>query len=632
MRTTAVTLLCALSLILLSARPLLADENENRARATLQRMESVATAVAAYMTDHNEAPNVTSVEALVPLLAPKYMREVPLRDGWETPLRYVRLGAQSFRIVSAGADRKFDERSWNTAAQTEDLAADAVYVVKKQYEAGSFHRFWMGRAGSRLAWSAEELREVARPLVESEIEKMKGMSLPQSMSYLRTWSTLRDLEVLGIFLEGYRMKYGRYPAARTMAELEPMLFPEIASRVPKKDNWGTELRYVVSPDGKSYRLISAGADATFEEASWTTKGWLASADDDAVLENGELVRKWTTETQPGLGARAKLQPKARTLLAQANARLEARDHAGALGAYIEAVKADRAAADLEAIRRYAPPASGATAEHIAALRQFLEIHPDNADAERDLVLVLPDAQAMAFLGELVKRRPRDPELYRLRSQLRFRSGPSMDALADLEHATTLDPGNAELFYTVGVASYEIAAKDAKLSAQQKRDLIRRGLAAFDRAEALRADYFESLTYRQLLLREQAKLESDPAIQRKLIEEADAVRQRALDILAARSRKPALRVGGDVKAPLVRHRVEPVIPEEARKARVAGIVIVEVVIDKHGRVSEAKVMKGLPFGLDQAALDAVKQWTFEPGTLDGQPVDVIFNLTVNIKAD
>jgi hypothetical protein len=89
-----------------------------------------------------------------------------------------------------------------------------------------------------------------------------------------------------------------------------------------------------------------------------------------------------------------------------------------------------------------------------------------------------------------------------------------------------------------VASYEIAAKDARLSAQQKRDLIRRGFAAFDRAESLRADYFESLTYRNLLLREQAKLESDPAVQRKLIEEADAVRQRALDILKARRGKPA----------------------------------------------------------------------------------------------
>jgi TonB family protein len=43
-----------------------------------------------------------------------------------------------------------------------------------------------------------------------------------------------------------------------------------------------------------------------------------------------------------------------------------------------------------------------------------------------------------------------------------------------------------------------------------------------------------------------------------------------------------------------------------------------------------VLKPLAFGLDQAAADAVRRWKFRPGTLNGQPVDVIFNLTVNFK--
>ena len=43
-----------------------------------------------------------------------------------------------------------------------------------------------------------------------------------------------------------------------------------------------------------------------------------------------------------------------------------------------------------------------------------------------------------------------------------------------------------------------------------------------------------------------------------------------------------------------------------------------------------VLKVLPFGLDQAAVEAVKKWKFKPGTLNGQPFDVIFNLTVNFK--
>jgi protein TonB len=90
----------------------------------------------------------------------------------------------------------------------------------------------------------------------------------------------------------------------------------------------------------------------------------------------------------------------------------------------------------------------------------------------------------------------------------------------------------------------------------------------------------------------------------------------------------LRVGGDVKAPQVIKRVEPKYTDTARKARVTGVVIVEAIIDKNGNVDSAKVLKGLDLGLTEQAVEAVKQWKFRPGTLNGEPVDVIFNLTVN----
>jgi TonB family protein len=92
----------------------------------------------------------------------------------------------------------------------------------------------------------------------------------------------------------------------------------------------------------------------------------------------------------------------------------------------------------------------------------------------------------------------------------------------------------------------------------------------------------------------------------------------------------LRVGGDVRAPVVVEKVEPSYTEEARKARISGIVIIEAIIGRDGVVKNASVLKPLPFGLDQAAVDAVKHWTFKPGTLDGKPVDVIFNLIVQFK--
>jgi TonB family protein len=92
----------------------------------------------------------------------------------------------------------------------------------------------------------------------------------------------------------------------------------------------------------------------------------------------------------------------------------------------------------------------------------------------------------------------------------------------------------------------------------------------------------------------------------------------------------LRVGGDVRPPEVLTRVEPIATEEARKARMSGVVILQVLIDQEGRVDGAKVLKGLPKGLNEAALAAVRQWTFSPGTLHGKPVKVVYMVTVDFK--
>ncbi|HJQ41026.1 MAG TPA: energy transducer TonB [Thermoanaerobaculia bacterium] len=96
----------------------------------------------------------------------------------------------------------------------------------------------------------------------------------------------------------------------------------------------------------------------------------------------------------------------------------------------------------------------------------------------------------------------------------------------------------------------------------------------------------------------------------------------------------LRVGGDVEAPKVLKRVEPMFPESARKAMGRGrnvIIILECVISKDGCVRSIRILAQSPYPeLNGAALLALSQWKFLPGRLDGQPVDVIFNLTVNFK--
>jgi TonB family protein len=103
------------------------------------------------------------------------------------------------------------------------------------------------------------------------------------------------------------------------------------------------------------------------------------------------------------------------------------------------------------------------------------------------------------------------------------------------------------------------------------------------------------------------------------------------IIAAPEEPPGpLVVGGDVKAPVEIFRVEPQYTEIAKAVRKEGIVIVQAVIDRNGEVRDVKVLKGLGFGLDESATDAVKKWKFKPGTLNGKPVDVIFTLTVRFQ--
>jgi protein TonB len=92
----------------------------------------------------------------------------------------------------------------------------------------------------------------------------------------------------------------------------------------------------------------------------------------------------------------------------------------------------------------------------------------------------------------------------------------------------------------------------------------------------------------------------------------------------------LRVGGDVARPEKISGPPPVYTELARKARLQGMVIVEAIINTQGNVVDARILKGMPMGLDQAALDAVERWKFKPATLEGKPVKVYYTLAVNFK--
>jgi TonB family protein len=90
---------------------------------------------------------------------------------------------------------------------------------------------------------------------------------------------------------------------------------------------------------------------------------------------------------------------------------------------------------------------------------------------------------------------------------------------------------------------------------------------------------------------------------------------------------AVRVGGNIMPPKKVADVPPKYPEEARSAKVQGVVILEVLVDESGNVGDTRVLRSIPL-VDQAAIDAVKQWKYTPTLLNGVAVPVIMTVTVN----
>jgi outer membrane biosynthesis protein TonB len=131
---------------------------------------------------------------------------------------------------------------------------------------------------------------------------------------------------------------------------------------------------------------------------------------------------------------------------------------------------------------------------------------------------------------------------------------------------------------------------------------------------------------------------------------------AVPLQAARPAPPAASIttSGDVKAPVepkLVHKVNPSYPAEARAANVEGLVVLEVVIGKDGAIKEARVVASAPTSerlkeleprkgtaaaiegdarLATAALDAVKQWRYEPILMAGKPADFMATVTVRFK--
>jgi len=103
--------------------------------------------------------------------------------------------------------------------------------------------------------------------------------------------TMHDMQSWKIVFEAYKTDHNEYPRLTTIEEARAIGEPVYIRKAPMHDAWGNPYR--IESDGKSFRIISAGADGVFQ-SDISQKGTLTSYDDDAVATNEGrwLVRRW----------------------------------------------------------------------------------------------------------------------------------------------------------------------------------------------------------------------------------------------------------------------------------------------------------------------------------------------------
>ena len=158
-------------------------------------------------------------------------------------------------------------------------------------------------------------------------------------------------------------------------------------------------------------------------------------------------------------------------------------------------------------------------------------------------------------------------------------------------------------------------------------MLRFALASRPADEALKQELVAVLRLKQNVLRqEMAELSQEIAALRGAASPRSSISASSISASRVGGTAP-VRVGGDIKAPLKRVDVKPVYPPLAQESRVQGVVILEAMIDPEGNVADAKVLRGQPL-LNDAAVEAVRQWRYTPTLLNGVPVPVIMTVTVS----
>jgi tetratricopeptide (TPR) repeat protein len=167
------------------------------------------------------------------------------------------------------------------------------------------------------------------------------------------------------------------------------------------------------------------------------------------------------------------------------------------------------------------------------LKIYLEAYPQDKRAREFLVSMYLATDryddAIAFYQERLQQDPKDAKAIQSIAAMYFKKGDFDKGAEWTQKLTALDANNPEPFVMIGVQAWDRSYHYPDIPLEQRTKIVQTGLDALDKALKIKGDNFDALTYINLLYREKAKIETDPAKQQEDIATADRYRQQALEL-------------------------------------------------------------------------------------------------------
>jgi tetratricopeptide (TPR) repeat protein len=256
--------------------------------------------------------------------------------------------------------------------------------------------------------------------------------------------------------------------------------------------------------------------------------------------------------------------KSKQAIKQGNEYLKAAQYLPALTSYQEALRLDPKETKLNKhigiayMGLYQPGSKHPkdleyAAKAIEHLKTYVEHYPDDKKALEYLVSMYLntdryDDAINFYQNEILKRDPKDSKAMQSVAMLYFKKGDFDNGVTWLKKRLEVEGNNPEVYYLIGVQAWDRSYNYPDLDPALRSKIVDDGLQSLNKAVEIKPDYFEAITYINLLYREKAKMEQDPAKKQEYLDTANKYLQQALEMRKAAQEKAKAEAASSAPTP------------------------------------------------------------------------------------